>query len=120
MSEKSCSPVHFPKPWEGLVPVLPEKEGWCNIYVPKGHPLDPNNPVQKNQTSSINQLEGVTRVLAVLAGTESSELKTQKIAEILGLRTNEFIIVPGNNRDVAQIPSTAQESIETRESIEIG
>jgi len=116
MSEKSCSRRPFPTPADyGLVPVMPEVEGQCNIYVPKGHPLDPNNPVQKNQTSSsINRLQMVTQVLAALAGTESSELKTQKIAQILG--TNEFIIVPGNNlsrdvaqRDVPQTPSTAIE-----------
>jgi hypothetical protein len=59
----------------------------------------------------------VTQVLAVLAGTESSELQTEKIKGILG--TDEFIIVPSNNlsRDVAQTPSTARESIEP---IEIG
>ena len=112
MSEKSCSPLRFPKPWEGYVPLLPEKEGQCNIYIPKGHPLDPNNPVQKNQMSSINQLERVTQVLTVLARTQSPELQTQEIAKILG--TNEFIIVPSNNlsRDAAQTPSTARESIE--------
>jgi len=78
--------------------------------------LNPNNPVQKNQVGSINRLQTVTQVLAVLEGTESSELKTQKIAKILG--TDEFIIVPSNNlsRDVAQTPSTDRD----RESIEIG
>ena len=118
MSEKSCSPRGFRKPWEGYVPLLPEKEGQCNIYVPQGHPWDPNNPVQKNQTSSINQLERVTQVLAVLARTQSPELQTQEIAQILG--TNDFIIVPSNNlsRDVAQTPSTAPST--ARESIEIG
>jgi len=119
MSEKSCSPRRGSKPWEGYVPLLPEKEDQCNIYVPKGHPLDPNNPVQKNQMGSINWLETVNKVLAVLEGTESSELKTQKIAQIL--RTNDFIIVPSNlSRNVAQSPSVAQKPSTARESIEIG